>query len=132
MGAKWSHPTEEEILAQIAAAEERGRLAERYEVTALRARYEPESGWTVVELSNGCRLSFPPDLPEVRGLSPEERARVWVHPTGDALFWEGTDASVYLPLLLTGRVPELAGLESSRPAEDGEREEPPLRHRRTA
>ena len=46
--------------AQIAAATERGRIAHLNEPRAAAARYDPQLGRVVVELTNGCTFTFPP------------------------------------------------------------------------
>ena len=124
--------TDEEILAQIAAAEEREERARPYEVHAVSVRYEPETELTVVELENGCLFSIPPHVDELATLSPEERTRVRLHPCGDTLFWDGTDAGVYLPLLMTGICPDMIVLAGSPFREPAPAVEEPVRRKRSA
>ena len=62
MVRKWRPLTDEEILAQIPAARVRGELAAAHEPRAASARYDPETGWTILELANGCLFAFPPDV----------------------------------------------------------------------
>jgi hypothetical protein len=48
--------------AQIAAAEERGRIAAMNEPRAASARYDRRRGRMVIALTNGCSFTFPPRL----------------------------------------------------------------------
>ena len=102
MEAEWSSPTDDEILAQVPAARERSARAVEAEPRAESARYDERSGWTILGLANGCIFAFPPDVDEVRDLSPEERARVRVLPGGRGLAWEGTDAALSVAALIRG------------------------------
>lgn len=102
MATKWQPLTDGEILAQIPAARERGSISLEQEVHAASARFDRGSGWTVLELTSGCMFAFPPDIDELRGLTPDELARVRVRPGGSGLYWEGTDAAVSVPALLNG------------------------------
>jgi hypothetical protein len=124
--------TDEEILAQIAAAQEREERARPYEVRAVSVRYEPETELTIVELENGCLFSIPPHVDELATLSPEERTRVRLHPCGDTLFWDGTDAAVLLPLLMTGMCPGVVGVEGSPFRDPAPVVEQPARQKRSA
>ena len=109
MASEWPPPTDDEILAQLPAARERGRIASETEARAVDARYDAKTGWTVLELSSGCIFAFPPDVDEVRDLSPDQRARVRVRPGGRGLYWEGTDAVLSVPALVGGEYrPEVA------------------------
>jgi hypothetical protein len=94
--------TDEELLAAIPAARARAAEAAEHEPRAVAARFVSRSGWTVLELSNGCILAFPPDLDEIAGLTLEERGRVRVRPGGRGLSWDGTDAALSVPALLSG------------------------------
>lgn len=94
-------PTDEEILAQLPAARARAREAAEAEPRAVDAWYEAGDRLLVVELRNGCRLGFPPEL--VRGLggaTAEQLAGVEVEPGGEGLHWEALDADVSLPGLI--------------------------------
>jgi hypothetical protein len=87
--------TDEQILAQIPAAREAERIADRTEPRARSAAYDPETGRVMVELKNGGAFAFPPDLvEELRGATPAEIAAVRLSPTGDALSWESRDTDV--------------------------------------
>ncbi|HEX8692445.1 MAG TPA: DUF2442 domain-containing protein [Longimicrobium sp.] len=103
MAAEWAPPADEELLAQVAAAREHGRLAAEVEPRAVSARCDAATGWTILQLANGCIFAFPPDVDsEVSALTPEQRARVRVFPGGSGLYWEGTDATLSIPGLLGG------------------------------
>jgi hypothetical protein len=97
----WRPLTDEEILAQLPAARERGERAARHEPRAASAEYHAESGWTIVRLVAGGILAFPP-VDEMRELTSEQLARVRVHPGGRGLYWEGTDAVLSIPGMLGG------------------------------
>lgn len=121
MASEWHNPSDEEILAQIPAARERGRIAAEVEPRAVAARFDANTGWTVLELANGCLFAFPPSLDEVRDLTAEQRTRVRVRPGGRGLYWEGTDAVLSVPALMGG--------EYAPRAESGAPDRPEARRR---
>lgn len=90
--------------AEIAAAEERGRMAARTEVRASQARYDRRGGKIVIALTNGCLFTFPPRL--VQGLeaaSDDEIAYVELLGIGSGLHWERLDVDISIAGLLAGR-----------------------------
>ena len=96
-------PSEAEILAQLPAAAERGRVASMMEPRAKAACYDSASGRVAIELTNGCVFAFPPAL--VQGLgsaSPEELATVEVMPGGESIYWECLDVGFSVPNLVAG------------------------------
>ena len=98
-----SNLTDEEILAQLQAARERGRLAAETEPRARSARYQKSTGRVVVELSNGCLFAFPAQLGEgLGGASAAELAKVEVLPGGSGLHWEALDVDLSVPGLVAG------------------------------
>jgi hypothetical protein len=95
--------TDEEILAQLPAARERGRIAAETEPRARSARYQKSTGRVVVELNNGCLFAFPAQLGEgLKGASAAELAKVEVLPGGSGLHWEALDVDLSVPGLVAG------------------------------
>ena len=89
--------------AQLAAAEERGRLAAQIEPRAARARYDRRRGRMVVALTNGCSFTFPPRLAQgLEHASDDEIARFEVLGNGYGLHWESLDLDLSIPGLLAG------------------------------
>ena len=89
--------------AQIAAAEERGRIAAQSEPRAARARYDRRRGAMVIALTNGCSFTFPPRLAQgLENASDDEIARFEVLGNGYGLHWEGLDVDLSIPGLLAG------------------------------
>lgn len=97
--------TDEEILAQIPAAEARAREEARIEPRAATARYDRESGRIVVELTNGCVFGFVPlGVDGLAGATDEQLAAVEVPAGGEGLHWEEIDADVSVPGLIAHRL----------------------------
>lgn len=93
----------EPIDADLDAALERGRKAQRDEPRALSARYDPSSGRIEVELANGCAFAFPPGLVEgLDGADEAVLAAVEVAGVGYGLHWEALDLDLSIPGLLAG------------------------------
>jgi hypothetical protein len=89
--------------AQLAAAEERGRIAAQIEPRAARVRYDRRRGRMVVALTNGCSFTFPPRLAQgLEDASDDEIARFEVLGNGYGLHWEGLDVDLSIPGLLAG------------------------------
>jgi hypothetical protein len=89
--------------AELEAALERGRQADRAEPRALSARYDAAGRRMVVELTNGCALAFPTD--DVQGLRDADAAGladVHVVAGGRALRWEGLDVDLGVAGLVQG------------------------------
>lgn len=100
---KWTIPTDEEILAQIPAAEEATRSALDNEPHAKAARYDRQSGKFVVDLLNGTTFIFPAELvEELRSAAAEQLSEVSVTPLGDGLHWETLDVDLGVSSLLAG------------------------------
>jgi hypothetical protein len=96
-------PVEAEILAQLPAAAERGRMAAATEPRAKSAYYDPVSGRVTIELTNGCLFAFPPELAQGLGsASAEELATVEVMPGAESIYWECLDTGFSVPNLITG------------------------------
>ena len=89
--------------ADIAAAEERGRIARDSEPRATSARYDRKSGRIIVELTNGCTFAFPPELAEgLAQASDDELAQIEILGAGYGLHWEALDVDFTVPGLLAG------------------------------
>ncbi|HKP75713.1 MAG TPA: DUF2442 domain-containing protein [Longimicrobiaceae bacterium] len=96
-------PSEAEILAQVAGAMERGRIAADTEPRAQSAYYDEASGRIAIELTNGCLFAFPSDKGQgLRGATREQLAAVEVLPGGSGLHWEELDADLSVPGLVAG------------------------------
>ncbi|HEU4556815.1 MAG TPA: DUF2442 domain-containing protein [Longimicrobium sp.] len=92
-------PTEEEILAQIAAAEEEGE----FEPRARSARYDRATRRIVIELTNGCEFAFPARMGQgLQNATDAQLAAVKVVVHGSALEWEELGADLWVPGLLSG------------------------------
>jgi hypothetical protein len=93
--------TEEEVLAQLPAADEATRLAMETEPLAQRASYNKETGLIDVELRGECVFSFPPKkLQGLRDASISDLKKVEVTPMGDGLHWGTLDVDLSIASLL--------------------------------
>ncbi|HET6229132.1 MAG TPA: DUF2442 domain-containing protein [Longimicrobiaceae bacterium] len=102
MAPEWTPPTDEEILAQIPAAVEAGRIAALSEPRAASARYDVASGRIFLELTDGRHVDVPADRdPELRAFAPQDLAGVHVRPGGRALTWPDLDTDVSVRSLLS-------------------------------
>jgi hypothetical protein len=87
---------------KIDQALERGRQARETQPRALRAVYDRNLGLIVVDLTNGCSVTFPTAL--VQGLetaSADQVAEVEVQGQGYGLHWESLDLDLSVPGLMT-------------------------------
>jgi hypothetical protein len=95
--------SDEEVLAQIAAARTSARAAALTEPRAESARYDRRRKLVEVKLTSGAVFAFPPELGQgLAGASPEDLAAVEVSPSGLGLHWEKLDADLLVPALLQG------------------------------
>ncbi|MFM2100172.1 MAG: hypothetical protein RLZZ366_1711 [Pseudomonadota bacterium] len=88
--------------AEIAAANERGRIYFETHPIAKGARYDAANDRVVVDLTNGCTFIFPPRL--VQGLEQatnDEIAQVDVG-SGIGLHWDELDVDVRVSGLMAG------------------------------
>lgn len=100
---KWSPPTQADMDAQLAAADERTRQADATEPRAEKARYDKRTRRIVIDLTNGCTFAFPADLGQgLAGATPEQLASVEVTPGGYGLHWEELDADLAVSSLVAG------------------------------
>lgn len=89
--------------AQINAAMERGRLAQLNEPRAAAARYDRQHGRVVIELTNGCTFTFPPQLAQgLENATDDQLAQIEILGPGYGLHWEELDADLSIHGLLTG------------------------------
>jgi hypothetical protein len=94
---------------EIDFALERGRVASKSEPRAAGVRYDRRQGRVVIDLTNGCRVSFPPRLAQgLEAATEDQLAQVEVVGAGYGLHWEALDADLSVPGLLAG----LLGTES--------------------
>ena len=92
-----------EILAQIPAARKQARIERGTAPVAVAAHFDRQTHRIEVELSNGCRFSFPAALGQgLRGASGKDLAQVEVAPGGIGLHWESLDADLLISSLLQG------------------------------
>jgi hypothetical protein len=89
--------------AELQAALERGRQADRAEPRAVSARYDAAGRRMVVELTNGCALAFPAQVAQgLRGADPAALAQVEVVAGGRALRWDALDVDLGVGPLVQG------------------------------
>ena len=70
---------------------------------AASARYDAETERIIVELTNGCRFVFPPELVQgLAGAPSGALAKVTVTPAGWGLHWEDLDVDLSVPNLALG------------------------------
>ena len=95
--------TDEEILSQIPAATERGRIERSKKRWARAAHFDVRSGNIVVELANGIVFGFPARLAQgLQNGTPTQLAEIEISPSGDGLHWEALDADMSVTALLHG------------------------------
>ena len=85
------------------SASRRAAKADAVEPRAKCARYDRRSHRIVVDLKNGSRFMFPPEL--AQGLADaDDRAlsNIHVSPSGSGLSWPDLDADFSLPSLMSG------------------------------
>lgn len=89
--------------AELAAAEERGRIAMATEPRAVSARYDAKAGRIVVELTSGATFAFPPALVQfLRDATPEHLAEIEVSAAGFGLHWPQIDVDFTVKGLMNG------------------------------
>ncbi len=89
--------------AEIAAAQERGRIARQTEPRATSARYDRKNGRVIVDLTNGCTFAFPPRMAQgLETATDDELDSVEILGAGYGLHWEALDADLSVPGLLAG------------------------------
>ena len=89
--------------AQIAAANERGRIKFETEPRAVAARYDARTRRIVVDLASGATFAFPPAL--AQGLcdaTPDQLAEIEISPVGFGLHWPRIDEDYTVKGLMNG------------------------------
>jgi hypothetical protein len=101
--------TDEEILAQLAAAREAELAADRTEPRARTAWYDERRGRIVVELKSGAAFAIPVGhLDELDGADAATLAEVEPISGGEGLAWEALDVHISVPGILASMLgPEL-------------------------
>lgn len=95
--------SEAEFQRQVAEATKRGDEYHRTHPSASAVRFDRRARMIVVTLNKGTILSVPVDLiPEIKGLTDEELAKVAILGPGYDLDWEPLDIQVSIAWLLTG------------------------------
>jgi len=88
---------------EIDEAAQRGVSARRHEPRARTARYDKRRGRIIVELTNGCSFTFPPQLAQgLETATPAQLSEVEILGAGYGLHWEALDADLSVPGLLVG------------------------------
>ena len=101
--------------AELRAALQRGREADRTEPRAASARYDEDAGRVVLELTNGCSFAFPAELGQgLSGASSEQLARVEVVAGGRALRWDELDVDLGVAPLVSGIFGTAAWMREAR------------------
>jgi Protein of unknown function (DUF2442) len=88
--------------AEIAAANERGRIYFETHPIAKSARYDASNDRVIVDLTNGCTFVFPPRL--VQGMeraTADQIARIDIG-SGIGLHWEDMDVDIRVSGLMAG------------------------------
>lgn len=89
--------------AQIDRANAAGRELAAAVPQAVRARYDRRSRRIVIDLTNGSRFAFPPELAQgLSGASPEALSQIEVSGGGYGLHWPSLDVDLSVPGLLAG------------------------------
>ena len=88
---------------ELAAAEERGRIAASLEPRAASAHYDRPTRRIVIDLANGSTFAFPARLAEgLEQATDDELAEVEVLGEGYGLHWETLNEDHAVPALLAG------------------------------
>jgi hypothetical protein len=110
----------DDLLFQIAAAEQRGAKALATEPRAMAARFDAVSERIIVDLSNGCSFAFPARLAQgLEEASPDALAEVEILGQGYGLHWETLDVDLSIPGLLAGLFGTKAFMDRQRAARAG-------------
>ena len=89
--------------AQIDPAAARGQIARIREPRAAAAHYDRATGQVMVELTNGCTVSFPARLGQgLEDATDDQLAQVEILGAGYGLHWEELDVDLSIPGLFGG------------------------------
>ena len=96
-------------------ARRRAAAADAIEPRAKMARFDRRSRRVIVELRNGAKFIFPPELAEgLRGAALDDLTRIEVSPSGAGLHWPTLDVDFGLPALMAGIYGSLSWMASLR------------------
>jgi hypothetical protein len=85
------------------SAARRAAKADAVEPRAKSARYDKRSRRIIVDLRNGSRFIFPPDLAQgLAGADDRALSNIQLSRSGSSLSWPDLDADFSLPALMTG------------------------------
>jgi hypothetical protein len=85
------------------AAARRAAKADAVEPRAKSARYDKRSRRIVIDLRNGSRFMFPPELAQgLAGADDQALSNIQLSPSGSSLSWPDLDADFSLPALMAG------------------------------
>jgi hypothetical protein len=85
------------------AAARRAAKADAVEPRAKSARYDKRSRRIVIDLRNGSRFMFPPELAQgLAGADDQALSKIQLSPSGSGLSWPDLDADFSLPALMAG------------------------------
>ena len=88
---------------EIAAANERGRIADLTEPRAASARFDRKSGRIIIDLTNGSTFMFPARMAQgLTDATDDELADITLKGDGFALHWEAINEGFTVPGLLAG------------------------------
>lgn len=100
--AKWVL-TDDDIRAQIAAAQKATEEADRTEPRVEGVKYIPSERKFVLDLRNGTTFIFPADLVQgLKGAPDSLLEKVAITPSHEGLDWEELDVQVGVPSLMMG------------------------------
>lgn len=99
----WKPVTDEEILAQFAAAEQAAAEHDARGLVALAARYDRKADRIIIELKNGTAFMFPPHIAQgLAQASGDELSNIEISPAGWSLNWPSLDVGFTVEGLLAG------------------------------
>src|SRR5262249_58574025 len=85
------------------AAVKAAAASDKTQPRASAARYDRRSNRIIVDLRNGARFLFPPELAKgLAGASARDLANIVITPSGEGLRWPSLDADFSLPGLMMG------------------------------
>jgi hypothetical protein len=87
----------------IDQANRRARELQAHAPRAVSARYDPETGRIVIDLSSKLIVSFAPeDAQGLENARPSQLKEIEISPSGFGLHFPAVDADIYVPGLLEG------------------------------
>jgi hypothetical protein len=90
-------------MGQFELANKRAERRRDAQPAAVAARYDPDRGHVVIELSTGDKVRFPPDRAQgLETANPSDLDVIEISPSGFGLHFPKLDADLWLPALLEG------------------------------